>query len=55
VHTEDPATVAFEARRAHATRMSLVAGTVGAGAAALLDVVAVVVRRGRRRGWRPAP
>ena len=55
VHTENPATVALAARRERSTQMSLVAATVGAAVAVLLGFVAAVVRRGRRRGWRPAP
>jgi hypothetical protein len=55
VHTEDPAVLALRARRAHARTMSLVAAAIGAGIVVLAGILAVVVRRGRRRGWRPAP
>jgi hypothetical protein len=34
--------------------MSLVAAAIGAGVVALVGVFAIVLRRGRRRGWRPA-
>jgi membrane-anchored mycosin MYCP len=54
MHTQDPVAVALAARRAHAEDMSLVAAAVGAGIVALVGVFAIVVRRGRRRGWRPA-
>jgi membrane-anchored mycosin MYCP len=54
MHTEDPAVLALRARRAHARTMSLVVAAVGAGVVVLVGILAVVVRRGRRRGWRPA-
>jgi type VII secretion-associated serine protease mycosin len=54
LHTEDPAVLALQARRAHARTMSLVVAAVGAGVVVLVGILAVVVRRGRRRGWRPA-
>ena len=54
VHTEDPATVAFQARRHRAQQISLVVAAVGAGVVVLVGLLAVVVRRGRRRDWRPA-
>lgn len=55
IHAEDPAVLALRARRAHARTMSLVAAAVGAGVVVLAGILTVVVRRGRRRGWRPAP
>jgi hypothetical protein len=54
MHTQDPTAVALAARRAHAQDMSLVAAAVGAGIVALMGFFAIVLRRGRRRGWRPA-
>jgi type VII secretion-associated serine protease mycosin len=53
VHTEDPAAVALQARRAHARDTALVAAAVGAALVAVVALLAAVVRRGRRRGWRP--
>jgi subtilisin family serine protease len=53
MHTEDPATVALAARRAHAQDMSLLVAAIGAGVVVLVVLVAAAVRRGRRRGWRP--
>jgi membrane-anchored mycosin MYCP len=55
LHAEDPAALALAARREHAQSMALVAAAVGAGIVVLTGVLVVVVRRGRRRGWRPAP
>jgi membrane-anchored mycosin MYCP len=55
VHTEDPATVALQARRAQAQDQALVATAVGGTLVAVVMLVAVVLRRGRRRGWRPPP
>jgi len=54
VHPQDPAVLALRARRAQAQRRSLVAAGVGAGIVLLAGVLTVVLRRGRRRGWRPA-
>ena len=53
VHTEDPAVVALQARRAHAQRVALVAAGVGIGLVGVIALLAMVVRRGRGRGWRP--
>jgi type VII secretion-associated serine protease mycosin len=53
MHTEDPATVALTARRAHAQEMSLLVAAIGAGVVLLVVLVAAALRRGRRRGWRP--
>ena len=53
VHTEDPAALAQEARRARAQDLSLVVAAVGAGVVVLVIVGAAALRRGRRRGWRP--
>jgi membrane-anchored mycosin MYCP len=54
VHTEDPAVVAFQARRQRAQEMSLIVAAIGAGVVVLVGLLAMVLRRGRRRGWRPA-
>jgi subtilisin family serine protease len=54
VHGADPAVVALERRRARSREMALVFAAAGAGLVLLLGAAAVVVRRGRRRGWRPA-
>jgi membrane-anchored mycosin MYCP len=53
VHTEDPATVALTARRAHAQDLALLAAGIGAGVVLLVVLAAAALRRGRRRGWRP--
>jgi membrane-anchored mycosin MYCP len=53
LHTDDPATVALAARRAHAQDLSLLIAAIGAGVVLLVVVVAAALRRGRRRGWRP--
>jgi hypothetical protein len=53
MHTEDPATVALTARRAHAQDMALLAAAIGAGVVLLVVLAAAALRRGRRRGWRP--
>ena len=53
MHTDDPATVALVARRAHAQDMSLLVAGIGTGIVVLVVLVAAAVRRGRRRGWRP--
>jgi formate-dependent nitrite reductase membrane component NrfD len=50
----DPARAALENRRAHARTASLIVAAAGAGLVAVLVLAAVVLRRGRRRGWRPA-
>jgi membrane-anchored mycosin MYCP len=52
--TADPAAAARDARRGHARRMSLILAAAGAGGAVLVFAGAAVLRRGRRRGWRPA-
>jgi membrane-anchored mycosin MYCP len=54
VHTEDPAVLALQARREHSQEMALILAGVGAGVVVLVGVLAMVLRRGRRRGWRPA-
>jgi len=54
MHTEDPAALALQARRDRAQDRSLVVGAAGLGLALLAAVAVGVVRRGRRRGWRPA-
>ena len=53
LHTDDPATVALAARRAHAQDMSLLAAAIGAGVVLLVVLGTAALRRGRRRGWRP--
>jgi subtilisin family serine protease len=45
---------AAAAVRAHAVNLGLIVAGIGAGAAALAGLLAAVMRRGRRRGWRPA-
>jgi len=52
--TEDPAVAALQARRDRAQDRSLVVGAAGLTLAVLAVVAVGVVRRGRRRGWRPA-
>jgi type VII secretion-associated serine protease mycosin len=54
VHTEDPAVLALQARRDHSQAKALVLAAVGGGVVLLAGILTVVVRRGRRRGWRPA-
>jgi membrane-anchored mycosin MYCP len=55
LHAEDPAALALARRRERAQDRALVAAAVGVGVVLLAGVLVVVVRRGRRRGWRPAP
>jgi type VII secretion-associated serine protease mycosin len=50
----DPGAVALAQRRARSQDMSLLFGGIGLAAVVLLGAVAVIVRRGRRRGWQPA-
>jgi cytochrome c biogenesis protein CcdA len=50
----DPAAAALAARRARSEDRALLFGAFGMGAALLLGAVALIVRRGRQRGWRPA-
>jgi subtilisin family serine protease len=54
VHAADPAAVAVRQRRGEAQRRALLAGAAGAAVVLLAGVTAAAVRRGRRRGWRPA-
>jgi type VII secretion-associated serine protease mycosin len=54
MHTADPAALALQARRAHSQDMALLVAAIGAGVVALVGILAAVVRRGRRRGWRAA-
>jgi membrane-anchored mycosin MYCP len=54
VRTEDPAALALQARRARARDMALLVAAIGAGTVVLAGVLTGIVRRGRRRGWRPA-
>jgi type VII secretion-associated serine protease mycosin len=51
---QDPAAVARAARRADAQRASLWMAVGGIGAVFVIGAVAIVMRRGRRRGWAPA-
>jgi membrane-anchored mycosin MYCP len=55
MHTEDPAAIALAHRRADAQNLSLILAAAGAGVVLLVVLAAAAVRRGRRRGWRPAP
>jgi membrane-anchored mycosin MYCP len=50
----DPAAVARAARRAGAQRSSMLMAVGGLGAVLVIGAAAVVLRRGRGRGWRPA-
>jgi membrane-anchored mycosin MYCP len=50
----DPAAEALAARRARSQDAALLFAGIGAGAVLLLAVAAIVVRAGRRRGWRAA-
>lgn len=54
MHADDPAALALAVRRDHAQDMALLIAALGAGAVLLIGVAAVIVRRGRRRGWHPA-
>jgi membrane-anchored mycosin MYCP len=50
----DPAIAALEQRRRHTRSKALIVGGTGIGLAVLVTALAVVIPRGRRRGWRPA-
>jgi type VII secretion-associated serine protease mycosin len=50
----DPAEPAFRDRRGEAQREALIVAAAGTGAALLAGLMAGVLRRGRRRSWRPA-
>lgn len=52
VGSVDPAVVALRERRAGAWGRALVVGVVGVAVVVLVGSAVVVVRRGRRRGWR---
>jgi membrane-anchored mycosin MYCP len=54
MHPDDPAVLARAQRRVHARDMAMLFAAIGAGGVLLLGAAAIVVRRGRRRGWRPA-
>ncbi|MGK5681562.1 type VII secretion-associated serine protease mycosin [Actinoplanes sp. URMC 104] len=54
MNANDPAAAALAARRARSQHRALLVAAVGAGVVLLLGVAAVVVRQGRRRGWRAA-
>jgi type VII secretion-associated serine protease mycosin len=54
MHGDDSAAIALARRREHAQAMALVLAAAGAGLVLLLAASAVIVRRGRRRGWQPA-
>jgi membrane-anchored mycosin MYCP len=53
MNPQDPGTVALAQRRDHAQSRALVFAAAGAGLVVLLAAVAVIARRGRRRGWQP--
>ncbi|MEU4238449.1 type VII secretion-associated serine protease mycosin [Actinoplanes sp. NPDC026619] len=50
----DPAAEARAARRADAKQSSLLFAAIGGGAVLLIGLAALVIRQGRRRGWKPA-
>ncbi|WP_438872250.1 type VII secretion-associated serine protease mycosin [Paractinoplanes rishiriensis] len=50
----DPEAAALAARRARSEERAMLFGAIGMVAALLLGVVALIMRRGRQRGWRPA-
>jgi type VII secretion-associated serine protease mycosin len=52
--TQDPATLALNARRAHSQNLALLVAAIGAAAVLLGIILTGVIRRGRRRGWHPA-
>ena len=54
VRAVDPAAADRVARRADARRSALLSAVLGAAGVLLIAVAAIVGRRGRRRGWRPA-
>lgn len=54
MHANDPAAEALASRRAHSQNMALWIAAVGAGLVLLMVAVALIVRRGRERRWRPA-
>jgi membrane-anchored mycosin MYCP len=54
MQAQDPAAVARAARRSEARRASLWMAAGGVGLVLVIGVVAVVLRRGRRRDWVPA-
>ncbi len=51
--SDNPAVVALRERRARSQDTALVVAGAGVGGAVLLAVAALVLRRGRRRGWQP--
>lgn len=54
MQAQDPAALARAARRADARRTSLWMALGGAGLVVAIGAAAIVLRRGRRRGWVPA-
>jgi membrane-anchored mycosin MYCP len=54
MHPNDPGAAARADRRERSQRMALWFAAVGAGLVVLLAAAALIVRRGRSRGWRPA-
>lgn len=54
MHPDDPEAAALAARRAHSRQMALSFAAIGAGLVILLAAAALILRRGRERGWRPA-
>jgi subtilisin family serine protease len=51
---DDPSAIALRERRATSRDAALIVAAAGLGAVVLLGLGAVVLRRGRRRGWQPA-
>lgn len=51
---DDPSTILLRERRESARQSALLVAAAGLGVVLVLGVGAVVLRRGRRRGWRPA-
>jgi type VII secretion-associated serine protease mycosin len=51
---DDPSAIALRERRASSQDTALLVAAAGLGVVLLLGLGAVVLRRGRRRGWRPA-
>ena len=54
MHPNDPAAAARAERREQSQQMALWFAAIGAGLVVLLAAAALIARRGRHRGWRPA-